>query len=166
MLFFTLRIMLETNVEFISFFRLLVTVTKKRKNQPSFSGKMRISYTEHKQTGQLIFSFLVTLTKKRKMEWTGHKVGLPRLWSFNLLRHLSSVHHSQNYFNPASRGRTALTRILYNKLVHAVCYEKTHLCKYCHLAHRLRFVLLCVDLLLLSLIFCGKVSFFKRFNQK
>jgi hypothetical protein len=28
---------------------------KKRKNQLSFSGKIRIFYTENKQTGQLIF---------------------------------------------------------------------------------------------------------------
>ena len=37
-------------------FRFLVKVTKIRKNQLSFSGKMRIFYTENKQTGQLIFS--------------------------------------------------------------------------------------------------------------
>ena len=37
-------------------------------NQLSFSGKMRIFYTENKQTGQLIFLFLVTLTKKQKMK--------------------------------------------------------------------------------------------------
>jgi hypothetical protein len=38
------------------------------KNQLSFSGKMRIFYTEDKQTGQLIFPFLVILTKNRKTE--------------------------------------------------------------------------------------------------
>ena len=59
-----------TCVEFISFFvfRFLVKVTKKGKNQLSFSGKMRTFPTENKQTGQLIFSFLVTLNEKRKME--------------------------------------------------------------------------------------------------
>ena len=57
-----------------SIFCFLVKMTKKRKNQLSFSGKIQIFYTENKQTGQLIFLFLVTLTKKRKMEWTGHKL--------------------------------------------------------------------------------------------
>ena len=53
-------------VGFIPFFvfRFLVTLTKRRKNQVSFSGKMQIFYTENK----LIFSFLVPLTKKRKMK--------------------------------------------------------------------------------------------------
>ena len=46
----------------------LVKVTKKRKIQLSFSGKMRIFYTENTQTGQLIFLILVTLTKNKKTE--------------------------------------------------------------------------------------------------
>ena len=37
---------------------------KNEKDQLSFSGKMWIFYKENKQTGQLIFSFLATLTKK------------------------------------------------------------------------------------------------------
>ena len=48
--------------------RFLFKVTKKQKNQLSCSDKMRIFYTENKQTGQLIFLFLVTLTKKQKTE--------------------------------------------------------------------------------------------------
>ena len=57
-------------------------MTKKRKNQLPFSGKMQIFHIENKQTEHL--GFLVTLTKKDpknlqkrpkypKMEWTGHK---------------------------------------------------------------------------------------------
>jgi hypothetical protein len=38
------------------------------KNQLSFSGKVRIFYSENKETAQLIFSFLVTLTYQRKNE--------------------------------------------------------------------------------------------------
>ena len=64
-------------VEFIAFlaFCILVKVTKKRKNQLSFSGKMRIFCTENKQTGQLIFPFwsLWPINEKRKMGWTGQK---------------------------------------------------------------------------------------------
>ena len=66
----------KINVGFIPFF-VFWSVTKKQKNQLSFSVKMRIFYPENKQTGQLIFSFLVTLTKKRKMEWTRQKWSLP-----------------------------------------------------------------------------------------
>jgi hypothetical protein len=43
-------------------------MTKKQDNQLSFSDKIMIFDMENKQTGQLIFSFLVTLTKKRKMK--------------------------------------------------------------------------------------------------
>ena len=68
---------LVTSVKFIPFFvfLFLVTLTKKRKKQLSFSAKMQIFYTENKQTGQLIFSFLVSdqtccflvsLSKKQK----------------------------------------------------------------------------------------------------
>ena len=77
---------IDLYVEIIPFFvfRFLVKVTKKGKNQLSFSGKMQIFYTENKQTGQLIFFwFLVTLTKKRKTKngmnstltfWRGTKI--------------------------------------------------------------------------------------------
>ena len=65
---------LVTSVKFIPFFvfLFLVNLTKK---QLSFSAKMQIFYTENKQTGQLIFSFLVSdqtccflvsLTKNKK----------------------------------------------------------------------------------------------------
>ena len=55
-------------VWFISFFvfRFLVKVTKKRKNQLSFSGKMLIFYTEIKQTGQLIFFVFGHFDQKTK----------------------------------------------------------------------------------------------------
>ena len=56
----------DCQVQFI--FCFLVKVTIKRKNQLSFSGKMRIFYTENKQTADFFFVF-VTLTKKQ-MEWT------------------------------------------------------------------------------------------------
>ena len=57
----------NTYVGFISFFvfHFLVTLTKKRKNQLSFSGKVWICYTENKQTGQLIFLILVTDQKTK-----------------------------------------------------------------------------------------------------
>ena len=37
----------------------------------SFSGKIRTFYRENKQTSQLIFSFLVTLTKMTDEKWNG-----------------------------------------------------------------------------------------------
>jgi hypothetical protein len=49
------------------FFCYLVNVTKIIKDQLSFSDKMRIFYTEREQ---LVFSFLVTWTKKNGMNWT------------------------------------------------------------------------------------------------
>ena len=64
-------------------------MTKKRKNPLSFPGKMRIFYTENKQTGQLIFSFLVTLTKKRKMEWTGLCSPTVSVLKVNLFIHIN-----------------------------------------------------------------------------
>ena len=66
---------LLSNVGFIPFcvFRFLVKVTKNEKISCHFLAKCGFFYTENKQTGQLIFLFLITLTKKRKMEWTGHK---------------------------------------------------------------------------------------------
>ena len=52
-----------------SIFRFTWSIDQRNeKNQPSFSGKMRIFYTENKQTGQPIFSLLIVLTKKQKME--------------------------------------------------------------------------------------------------
>ena len=45
-------------------FRFLDNVTKNEK----ITGKMPIFCTKNKQTGQLTFSFLVTLTKKKKNE--------------------------------------------------------------------------------------------------
>ena len=41
---------------------------QKRKNQPPFSNKMQIFYTQNKQTGQLISPYGVTLTKLRKIK--------------------------------------------------------------------------------------------------
>jgi hypothetical protein len=43
-------------------------VTKNEHISRHFHAKWGFFYTENKQTGQLIFSFLVTLTKKPKME--------------------------------------------------------------------------------------------------
>ena len=55
------------------FFRCLVILTKKRKNKLSFSGKMRIFYTENKQTGQLIFFVFGHFDQNTKNEkWTQH----------------------------------------------------------------------------------------------
>ena len=45
---------------------------KTKKISSLFQAKCRLFLYRKKQTGQLIFSFLVTLTKKRKMEWIGH----------------------------------------------------------------------------------------------
>ena len=60
----------EIIVGFIPFFvfRFLVKVTKKQKNQLSFSGKMRIFYTENKQTGQLNFFAFGHFDQKTKNE--------------------------------------------------------------------------------------------------
>ena len=59
-----------------SIFCFLVKMTKKWKNQLSFSGKIQIFYTENKQTGQLIFfdfGYFDKNNEKRKMEWTRQK---------------------------------------------------------------------------------------------
>ena len=48
-------------------FRFLLTLTKKRKNQLYFQAKCGL-FLQNKQTGQLIFSVLVTLTKIQKMK--------------------------------------------------------------------------------------------------
>lgn len=47
-------------------FWFLSKVTKNQKNQLLFSDKLGIPFLESKQTGQLIFSFLVTLTRSKK----------------------------------------------------------------------------------------------------
>ena len=47
-------------------FLFLVTLTKKRTNQLSFSGKIRIFYKENKQTGQLIFFVFGHFDQKTK----------------------------------------------------------------------------------------------------
>ena len=53
------------NVRFISFFFFGQSDQNTKK---SFSGKMRIFYTENKETGHLIFFRFWSLTKKRKMK--------------------------------------------------------------------------------------------------
>ena len=57
-------------IPFLVFFVkvILVKVTKKRKKQLSFSGKMQIFYTENKQADFSVFGHFDQKTKKRKME--------------------------------------------------------------------------------------------------
>ena len=63
---------LYCQVHFIFGFSFLVKVIKKAKNiSCHFQAKCGFFYTENKQTGQLIFLFMVTLTnEKHKMERT------------------------------------------------------------------------------------------------